>query len=232
MDQKKVALRKRTQIAMANKMMFLWVAGASVIFGFALVISIFLFQMLSYNEKVIAKKDQTIYNLKADLTNISELESKIRALDANESLLALKAHPDDNAIQVILDALPSDVNSSALGASVQDKLLSGINGLRILSLQVDPVPGIESTTNNNAVYDASTASSVSEYVITFHFSVIGSEAALKKVLTNLEASIRTIDIMTLKIEGTNSDDSIMTVNARAFYEPSRILELTEVTVAQ
>ena len=50
MQPKGVAIRKRTQIAMANRAMFLWVAGVSVVFGFALVGSIFLNQMLLFNE--------------------------------------------------------------------------------------------------------------------------------------------------------------------------------------
>lgn len=232
MQPKTVAIRKRTQIAMANRIMFLWVAGVSVLFGFALVASIFLIQILTYNEKVLSTKNTTISNLKNNIANIKEIESQLRVLDTNQALIDSKAQSDDETIQVILDALPSDANSPALGASVQNKLLSGIDNLRILSLQVDPVMGVESTSGGNTVYDASSASPVSQYVITFRFSVSGDETALKKVLTNIEASIRTIDITSLKIEGKGLGSSIMTVQARAFYEPARVLELTEKTVKQ
>jgi len=44
------ALRKRTQISQANRTMFLWIAGASALVGFALVASIFLGQKLLFNE--------------------------------------------------------------------------------------------------------------------------------------------------------------------------------------
>ena len=133
MQPKNVAIRKRTQVAMTNKFMFIWVAVASVLFGFALVASIFLAQMSFYNEKVLAEKQKTITNLDNNKKAVTDLESNVRILDTNQLLMSLKSQPDDRAVQVILDALPSDANSSALGASVQNKLLSGIEGLSLLA---------------------------------------------------------------------------------------------------
>lgn len=225
MQPKNVAIRKRTQVAMTNKFMFIWVAVASVLFGSALVASIFLAQMSFYNEKVLAEKQKTITNLDNNKKAITDLESNVRVLDTNQLLIGLKSQPDDRAVQVILDALPSDANSSALGASVQNKLLSGIEGLNLISLQVDPVAGVESSSNNSS-YGSST-SSASQYVINFRFSVSGNETALKKALSNLEASIRTIDIVSLKIEGRDTEHSIMTVQARSYYEPAQVVELKD-----
>src|SRR5680860_739845 len=155
MQPKSIALRKRTQITMANRMMFLWVAGVSVVFGFALVGTIFLTQMLLFNERVLQEKDKTVAILKANNDNIQDLESQIRVLNTNQALIDSKAKPDDQPVQVILDALPSDANSLALGASLQNKLLTGISGLTLESLQVDPVVGVESLGGNNTVADAS-----------------------------------------------------------------------------
>lgn len=228
MQQKNAAIRKRTQIALANRVMFLWVAGVSVIFGFASVATIFLVQMTMFNERVIAEKNKTISVLKANNLNIEEIESQVRTLDANQALIDAKANTDDQAIQVILDALPSDANSLALGASIQKKLLAGIDGLELNSLQVDPVVGVESLTGDTSVVNASSSSSV-DNEITFRFSVKGSEENLKKVLVNLEKSIRAIDIISLKIEG-QGDASIMSIQARAFYEPVKIVELKEKVV--
>ncbi|MEI7689625.1 MAG: hypothetical protein WCI79_01510 [Candidatus Saccharibacteria bacterium] len=216
MQPKSVALRKRTQIAKANRTMFIWVACVSVIFGFALVGSIFLGQMLMFNEKVLAEKDKTIAVLKTNNSNVTELESQVRMLDANQSLIDVKAKPDDRALQVILDALPSDANSLALGASLQTKLLTGIT---LNSLQVDPVDGVESLSNG-----ATAATGSGE--ITFRFSVSGTEQALRQTLNNLERSIRTIDVVSFKIE-TQGDARVLTVQAKAFYEPSKTVELKD-----
>ncbi len=227
MASKDAALRKRTQIAKANRTMFTWVAIISVVVGFALVGSIFLAQKLFFNEKVLSAKENTVAILKANNSNISELEAQVRVLDSNQDLATSKATPTDQALQVILDALPSDANSLALGASLQNKLLVGIDGLTLESLQVDPVVGVESLNPTaSTTVSAATATPSSQPEITFRFSVKGSEAALKEALTRLERSIRAIDILTLKIESQGAD-RLMTVEARAFYQPARTVQLID-----
>lgn len=226
MQPKAIALRKRAQIATANRIMFLWVAGVSIVFGFALVGAIFLTQMLLFNERVLQEKDRTIAILKTNNENIPELESQILVLDTNKELAALKAVPTDQAIQVILDALPSYANSLALGASLQNKLLVGIPGLVLNSLQVDPVVGIESLTGNDSIKNVLPDA---QNEITFRFSVSGDEAALKQVLTNLERSIRTIDVTLIKIENQGLARAL-NVQARAFFEPARTVQLRDKTV--
>lgn len=227
MQPKNVAIRKRTQIMKANRTMFIWVAGVSVVFGIALVGIIFLTQMLLFNERVLQQKNQTIATLAANNSNISALESQIRVLDTNEALISSKAKPDDQAIQVILDALPSDANSLALGASLQTKLLNGIPNLVLNSIQVDPVIGVESL-SSSLVVSASPVSGT-QNSITFRFSVTGSDASLRQVLQNLESSIRTIDVISLKIESQGSD-RVLSVEAQAFYEPARVVQLKDMVV--
>lgn len=226
---KSVAFRKRTQIAMANRVMFLWVAGVSILFGFALVASIFLTQMLLFNERVLQEKAKTISTLENNNKNIPELEKKIRVLETKQVLIDAKADPDDKAVQVILDALPSDANSSALCASIQNKLLADIPGLKLNSLQPDLVVGIESLTDNDSVESASIVTSDTQNEIDFRLAVSGDETMLRQVLVNLERSIRTIDVTSLKIEsqGTSSE---LSIQARAFYEPVRVVELKDKTV--
>lgn len=228
MQQKDTAIRKRTQIVAANRMMFVWVAAVSVVVGFALVGSIFLIQKLLFNERVLAKKNNTISTLAANNANVSELESQVRVLDTNQALIDSKAKPEDQAIQVILDALPSDANSLALGASLQNKLLTGVSGLTLQSLQVDPVVGVEQLSTSTSVVTASGAAA-SDNQITFRFAVSGSQDALKQVLDRLERSIRAIDITSLRIESQGTGQ-VLTVEARAFYEPSRVVQLKDKTV--
>lgn len=231
MQQKDVVLRKRIQIAKANRTMFLWVVIVSVILGVALVVSIFLIQRIVFNEKVLAEKNKTVSTLKTNNANIAELENQVRVLDTNQSLIDVKARPDDQAIQVILDALPSEPNSLALGASLQNKLLAGIEGLTIVSLQVDPVVGAESTSDLSTQATIPTETSDSPKEITFRFSVSGSDSALRTVLKNLERSIRTINITSLKIE-SQGVNRLLTAQGSAYYEPTRIVQLTDKVVKQ
>ncbi len=217
------ALRKRTQIAKANRTMFLWIAAGSAIIGCAIVVSFFLAQKLVYNEKVLIEKEKTISVLKANNAVVSDLETQVRVLDTNTALASAKSSTGEQTIQVILDALPSDANSLALGASLQNKLLAGIPGLTIESLQVDPVIGVESLGGTGSTQDASASADTSNQ-ITFQFAVSGDQTALKAVLTNLERSIRAIDITSLRIE-TQQSTELMTVQGRAFYEPARTIQL-------
>lgn len=217
-----VALRKRTQISKANRTMFIWIAASAAVVGAALVIAFTLTQQLFYNEKVLAEKNTTIDILKNNNAVVPELESQVRALDASAVLASAKAKPNDQALQVILDALPADANDLALGGSLQNKLLAGISGLKIESLNVD------SFSTDGTTEDASVSASGMNQ-ITFQFAVSGNQTALKKVLTNLERSIRAIDILSLRIESQGSTQ-LMSVQARAFYEPARTLELRDKVV--
>ena len=233
MQPKVVALRKRSQIAKENRRMFIWVAGASVLLGFAIVVSVFLVKTVLFNEKVLQEKSQTQSTLKYNNAQVDALKSEIRALDANQALIDSKAKPTDETLQVILDALPSEANSLALGASLQKKLLFGINGMTLESLQVDPVAGIESIEGDIAVVDE--AQDVSEELssseILFNFSISGTEDALAAALINLEKSIRTIDVTSFKIEN-QGDVRLLTAQARAFYEPAVKVELKDKVIKQ
>ncbi len=228
MQPKDAAIRKRTQISKASRTMFVWVAGVSVVLGFALVGSLFLVQKIVFNEKVLAEKDKTVAILKTNNANVKELEAQVRVLDSNEALTNAKAKSDDQTLQVILDALPSDANSLALGASLQGKLLAGISGLSIESLQVTPVVGVETLFADPSVQDAG-ATSTGSSEISFRFSVSGSEAALKEALQRLERSIRAIDVLSLTIESQGTA-RVLTVQARAFYEPTRVVQLQDKVV--
>jgi hypothetical protein len=227
MQPNNTAIRKRTQISKTNRTMFIWIAVSSVVVGVALVVAFSLVKQLIYNEKVLAEKENTVSVLRENNKVIPDLQAQVRVLDTNEALRLVRANDEDQAIQVILDALPSEANSLALGASLQNKLLTGIDGLTIESLQVDPVQGVEQLSEDATEEDASAGDGANQ--ITFQFSVSGSPDALKQVLTNLERSIRAIDILSLRIE-TQANTQVMSVQARAFYEPARTVELRDKVV--
>lgn len=217
-----IALRKRSQIAKANRTMFLWVAGASALLGFAVVVGILLGQQLLFNERVLAEKGKTVSTLEKNNDIIPDLQAQVRALDASEVLASSKAREQDQAIQVILDALPSEANSLALGSSLQNRLLAGIDGLTLNTLQVDPVIGVESL--SDSAVESGAAETAGENAITFRFSVEGNQDALRQVLVNLERSIRTISLTSVQIESQGSVQ-VLTVQGSGFYEPAVQVEL-------
>lgn len=213
-----ITLRKRQQIAKANRTMFLWVAGASVVVGMAAVVSIFLFQKLVFNQEVIGMKQSTANTLTANAKAFPELQNNIRALDSNQALLDSRASEDDTALQVILDALPSTANGTALGSSLQNVLLK-YDGVKLESLTV------QDGADASATAETSVASTGTTIPFTF---VVSTESAdtkkLLELLERIERSIRAIDIQNLSME-MGDKNITMTVQAVASYEPAKTIEL-------
>ena len=235
MEAKDIAVRKRTQIARANRTMFLWIAVASALIGVAVVVGIFLFQQLVYNEKVLTAKQTTASNLKANNAAIDQLKQEILVLDTNIDLAKVKANETDKALQVVLDALPYEPNTLALGASLQHKLLIGIPGLQpIESLTILPVATAEDqmaappSTTTPVTPTETTASG--DNSIEFSFKITGTQPALQQLLSNLERSIRTIKVIKVNFEVQQNGEIMADVTAHAFYEPTRTIELTKKVV--
>lgn len=224
------ALRKRQQIANANRMMFIWVAGVSALVGIAIVASLFLLQKAWFNEKVLAEKSKTASTLVKNNEVIADLEDEVRVLNTNQALKDSMLDGQTDPVQVVLDALPSEANSSALGASLQEKFLTS-EGLTLESLSVDPVEGVESQ-SDGSVQDASAPETAGENTITFRFAVstdVNNASALKDLLQRLERSIRPINITSLTIE-TQGERLVLEVNGLSYYEPAKTVELKSKTV--
>lgn len=229
MAEQDTAIRKRQQIANASRMMFIWVAVVSAVVGVAAVAAIFLLQKAWFNEKVLMEKANTASTLTKNNEVIDDLKDQIRVLNTNEALKSSMVPGESQPVQVILDALPSSANSSALGSSLQEKFLNG-SGLAIESLSVDPVAGVESDASSN-VQDASGGSSGDNQIF-FRFSVstnVNNASALKELLQKLERSIRAIDITSMVIE-TQGSKLLLNVQGHAYYELEKTVELKDKTV--
>lgn len=225
---KESSIRKRQQIFKANRMMFLWVAMASAVIGFALVISISLMQRIIYNQKVIGEKNKTYSTLANNNKKVSQLEDQIKTINYSSDVLKkLRAKDSDDPIQVVLDALPSDSNRLALGSSLQNVLLANIPGSSLESMKV------ESTAEAGSVKKTTTTTGTVEnnsLDVTFTLKInSGSEDSIREMLTRLEKSIRTFKVTNVKIE-YSLDKMNVTVTAKAYYEPAKVVELTEKVV--
>jgi heme exporter protein D len=223
-----VALRKRQQIETAGRTMFVWVAVAAACIAVAVVLSLSLTQRIMFNQKIINAKNQTVDNLKKDNEAVKTLKDNIRVLNTDAALISTPRLENTEPLSVILDALPSTPNSSALGASLQQKLLN-VGGTTLESLTVDPIAGVESTDASGVVDESSTASA-NEITFQFVVSTTGGQAdALKKTLQNLERSIRVIDLTSITLE-QQSNKLTLTAHGRAFYEPETTVQLREKSI--
>lgn len=219
MDKVNPAIRKRQQILRANQLMFLWIAGVSIVIGFSVVIALFLAQKIMFGERVLAEKGRTVTTLEKNLKAAPALKDNIRALNTDSNLRKTRLNTDDSALQSVLDALPADANSTAMAASLQKKLLTGVPDVILESLRVDSV-----SDDGEAVSDIATESGS----IGFTFAVSapsGGQDGLREVLFQLERSIRPFTIKTLSIE-TQGARITLTASGVGYYEPAKTLTLT------
>lgn len=225
MEKPTTGLRKRQQIGRANRMMLLWIIAVSVIVGIAVVLAIFLVQKIWYQERILSEKAKTVKvlqdNYKA-VTDESGLKNEISKLNTNEALRSTRLNDDASGLQSVLDALPADANSTALASSLQTKLLTGINGIKLESIAVDQTD----TTSDSGVASAAGSSAASADQIGFSFSVSTegkNDTALRQVLENLEKSIRPFNVGTISIEAQGTR-VIMTVKGVSYYEPATTVQ--------
>ena len=218
----KVINSKRKAIADSSRTMFMWVAGMSVVVGMCAVVAIFLTQQIIFKTAVLAEMTNTLGTLKDNNKVAGDLISNVVLLETDQGLNSVKANPDDKALQVVLDALPADRNALALGASLQNNLLAGIDGLTIESLSVD----------SDRSSSSSSADDSEETTIPIKLQVSATNAnAIKDMLLKLERSIRVIDIDNFALERSESNYQA-TIIAHAYYQPAKEVQLTEKTVPE
>lgn len=237
-DQKDVAIKKYNAIAKANRMMFGAVALASVVAGAAVVGMSFLIQDINFNAKVISKQDETLNNIKKSAESVEGsdgLKVKIKGLQTDQNLLASRASDEDNALRVILDALPSDANATAVAASLSEKILK-IDNLTVESMTVEPVvetadsSTTSSSTTSSSDPQGAEALSAKLKTVKFSFNVTSSSAeVLNEVLLRMERSIRTFKVESFKFERGKESISL-NISGVAYYLPIDSLSLTSTTV--
>lgn len=211
---------KRKAIVDSNRTMFMWVAAMSAVVGMCLVVAIFLVQQIMFKAEVMGAMTKTQSTLIHNNAVTRDLANNIVVLETDTALNSAKASDDEKALQVILDALPADRNALALGASLQQSLLTGIDGLTVESLSVDSAMSGLATTDTSGT----------TIPITLQVSATNA-SSIKDMLTKLERSIRVIDIDTFTLERSDAGYQA-TIAAHAYYQPPKTVQLTEKTVPE
>jgi len=223
--QQLTGMKKRQQIASANKKIFIWVIIASVAVSLCGVTIQFLFKQAAFNQKVISAKADTQSTLSNNITNASQLKTNVDALLADSNLAKVKANPSDTTLKVVLDALPTEDDKSALGASLQQVILprSGVTASDITTISDGLVTLGDETT------EANTESSSTPQPTSFNFTASGDYDRIKGMLTDLERTIRPMNIQTISFQ--SSDGNIRTVIAgNSYYQAERSVQLGKRTL--
>ncbi len=191
-------LKKRQQVIMANKAVFLWVAASSFVIVICIVAAQFLVRQALFNQKVINEKSATNKIAEDNVKNAKVVKEKVDALIADENLAKAKANPGDKNFQVILDALPADKDDVTFSNSLS-RIIIRNSGATLLSLSVGDAIQTPTTPVTPVV--------VSEQPTTpqpLHFSLAanGNADQTKNLLLDLERTIRPITINRLTIQIT------------------------------
>ena len=212
---KLTGLKKRQQIQKANKTMFMWVIAASVAIAICLVLAQFMVRQFMFNNKVISKRNTTQQILDKNLESFKSLKEEVGKLVANNDLTALRVAETDTALQVIIDALPTNDDRAVLGTSLQQVVLAR-SGVGIESISVTEggvAAGIEGTSNSETPTE-----------IAFTVTLLGNYDQISTALKDIERSIRPMDVTQLKVEGSGQTLRAI-VSAKTFYLPAKSVEL-------
>jgi len=212
-------IKKRQQINAANKAVFAWIAVASLVIGVCGVFAQFLIRQLIFNNTVYGTLVTTRSTLEKNIDAYDSLKSGVSKLVADSSLNALRNGENSTALQVIIDALPTEENRASFATSMQTKVL-GPTGVIINSFSV-----IGSEADLSVA--TTTVSGTSASAFDFTFSITGNYSQIKQAIQNMERSIRPITVQSIAVQGT-SEKLEANVTATTYYQPARGIELNEV----
>ena len=132
------SLKKRQQIDSTHRNMFVAVAVTAFVVGSSLVASALMVDRILFYNEVIAKQNKTYDTLVKNNQNLDKLAASVKALEVNDNLKSVN-FSGNSSLNVVLDALPALGNSTALGASLKEKILS-VPGVIIEQIVVDSTP--------------------------------------------------------------------------------------------
>ncbi|MEO5499203.1 MAG: hypothetical protein ABIR46_01755 [Candidatus Saccharimonadales bacterium] len=224
---------KREQVKKANKNIFLWVLGASVIIVICTVAATFLIRQAIFNQKIISQKSDTNKIVKQNIQTASELKKNVDSLIADSNLAVLKIAPTDSNLKVVFDALPTNDDTTALSNSIYSKVF-GTAGVITESISVGDALATSSSTVpevgapiNQAVGNSTAPVPV---VTAFQGDVTGSAASIKNMFLNFERVIRPMNLNLLTIKAGGSGNLTVTLGGETYYVPADSVSLGKIQV--
>lgn len=208
-------LKKRQQIEVAGRVMFIWVAIAAVAVSFCAVTTQYLFTKWQHNSNVMQAKQIAADTLDQNIINAKQLTKEVDALVADSALGSVKTNPDDPSTKSVLDALPTNFDPAALATSLQQVILSRSS----VSIENISVPQ-----ETDASLQAATEPVPQE--MKFSFIITSSYDNIKKALVDIEHTIRPIKVTSISLAG--SDNNLRAaIEAVTYYQPPKSIGVGE-----
>lgn len=212
-------LKKRQQIELAGKAMFVWVAIAAIAVSLAIVALQFLYQQWAFNNQVLGAKSKAAQTLKDNVTAADKLKQNVNQLVGNPDLASIRAKGSDSNLQVVLDALPSKADVTALATSVQQVIAphSGVS-LESITVPTEAEPSTNSTT--------STTNDSIPVEQKFTVVVTGNYDKIHSFVQDLEKTIRPMKVVNMTLSGTDASLRA-SIDVITYYQPSKSVNITK-----
>jgi len=205
---------KHLEINKANTMIVVACAVATVIVVFAAVASISLGKDMSYKNKVINLRNKANKQLLSNITAANSLDQSYQAFESSsESVIGTS---DDNA-KIVLDALPSKYDFPAFITSLE----------WMITNSGSTISGITGTDNEATA--AQNSIDPQPVVIPFQISTSGTYTNAQSLISELQRSIRPIQITSLTFSGSDTNLTT-TISAQTYYQPEKQLGIQQSVV--
>lgn len=213
---------KHIQIKRANNRMTFIVAVAVMVSVFCLVSTKSLMSQSSYQRRVLAAKQATAKQLKANVTAAKQLLVQYNVFENNNpNIIGGTGGTDagsgpqngDNA-RIVLDALPSQYDFPALVSSLE----------KILNNDNVTVEGIGGTDLGQPVQAPDSSGNITPQPMTFSVNATTDYSGTIQLIKDFERSIRPVDITSLTLSGKETSLHL-TINATTYYQPPKTFSL-------
>jgi hypothetical protein len=237
---------KQLKIDKANSTIIIVLSVCSFLIVFSILGTKALLSQYAYQGRVTTAQGMTLKTLQANRVAAERLIQSYNTFNSQTTNIiggnatATTSNQDGTNTKIILDALPYTYDFPALATAVQ-------NLITVPGVTINGITGTDTGTgtSNSTVATVPTASSgtaataqstgtpaaqpVSAIAIPFTFTVAGSYANMSVVLTNLERSIRPINVESIDLSGSDGTMT-MVVTANTYYFPSRGLNTSTETI--
>ena len=215
---------KRQQIDNARKQVVMWLSFAGCAVVVTAIVGWNFWNKIVYQTKVNNEINETEDILSHNVSKISKIKSNVDALKADESLNLTQIKADNKApLQVILDALPTKNDSTSLGSSLQDRVLSR-SGATIQSIEIDDHDNL----GGKVSVSSSTGKTLGLAAKPVHFAITlaGTAHDIQNTLRDIENSIRTIVVNDIQFDGSDNRMNAR-ISATTYYSPKVNYKLTK-----
>lgn len=223
-------LTKRQQLDKAKRTTFIWVAIAAAVLALSVVLLQFFVKEALFNQKVISKKAETQKIIEQNLENAPELKKNVDALLADDSLAILRANPEDNSLQVILDALPTTGDTTTFSNSLYNKVLqrSGVNMTSVTAGLTDDLAALGGAAPTESTADQASLDPGPK-PLPYTVTLIGSQEQVKTALLDVEKTIRPINNKKMVIVAADGALNV-TLTGETYFLPRTTVDLGKVTI--